>query len=95
MTEQELLEQLAEVDLDWQFAKKKLVDARKPLIEIEDEIIELKIKKDSLTEKLRVFKATDKVQPLSIKELEIQRFRKENPEVCAWARERDSKLGKK
>jgi hypothetical protein len=90
MNEQELLAQLAEVDLNWLEAKRKLAQAKKMWTDTETEIIELKLKRDNLTEALRVFRKTDPIQPPSLRDLEIERFRKDNPEVCALAKERDS-----
>ena len=91
MTEAELLQQLSEVDFDWQKAKRELARAKKLWTDIETNLIELKLRKESIMENLRVFNNTSPIQPPSLRELEIERFRKNNPEICTFAKERDIK----
>jgi hypothetical protein len=89
MSEEEILSQLEEAELDWIEAKRKIAFSKKLLMHAETLLIEIKFRKDNLTEALRVFRNTTPIQPLSLRELEIERFRKDNPEVCAFAKERD------
>lgn len=89
-TEEKILQQIEEVDLDLLDSKRKLAQAKRLWTDTETEIIELKLKKDRLIEVLRVFRNTSPVQPPSIRDLEIERFRRDNPEVCAEAKERDT-----
>ena len=88
-TEDKILQELEEVELDLKDAKRKLAVVKKLWMNEETKIIDLKLHKDNLIEALRVFKNISPIQPLSIRDLEIERFRKDNPEVCAFAKERD------
>ena len=89
MTEQELLDQLETIEYSYLSAKRKLIEIQKQYADIETLLIELKINKEKLTEELRVFRKTNASQPLSLRDLEIEKFRKNNPELCQWASERD------
>lgn len=89
MTEDQLIKQLAEVEQAWQHAKKRLAAAKKLLTDSETQIIELSIEKDRLIEALRVHRNTTIIQPVSLRQLEIERFRKDYPEVCALVKDRD------
>lgn len=88
--EEILLKQLEEIEYDLNEAKRKLAVAKKLCMHAETQVIDFKLVKDNLLESLRVFKNTNPIQPLTLRELEIERFRKDNPEVCAKIRERDS-----
>ncbi len=89
MTEAELLKQLDDINYDWNEAKRKLAYAKKQLIEIESNMIEISLRRDKAQEALRMFKLTTPIQPLTIRELDIEKFRENNAEVCEFARERD------
>jgi len=94
MTEQEILDQIEEVEHDRKNAKRKLASAKKLLMDMETKIIELNLQKAKLMEDLRVFKLTSIIQPKTPYELEIERFRQNNPEICAFAKDRDTFKGK-
>ena len=90
MTEQELMEDLKNADLSWKNAKIKLSRANKVVTDIESDMVEIKLRKDNLIEALRVFRLRSPIQPLTLHELEIERFRKNNPEICKFAKDRDA-----
>jgi predicted methyltransferase len=97
-TEQDFLNELAELDKVWLFAKKKLAEAKKLLMENETRIIELKLQKDRLTEELRIFRNTSvECQLASSRDIEVASFKERNPEVCKMANDRDEQIrtGKK
>ena len=57
MTEQELLDKLAEAELDWNDAKRRLTAAKKLWTEAETKCINTKLHKERLEESLRVLRA--------------------------------------
>jgi hypothetical protein len=56
MTEQELLDQLAEAELNWNEAKRKLAVAKKLWTHAETLCIDSKLQKERVEEALRVFR---------------------------------------
>lgn len=90
-TEQELMNGLAEAEKELHDAKRALAEAKKRWTDAETNVISAKLKKDRIKEELRVYrKTTPKYEP-DQRDLDIERFREENPELCEWARERDAK----
>ena len=57
MTEQEMLNELAEADKELHDAKRLLADARRRWTEAETTVINAKLHKDRIAEKLRIFRA--------------------------------------
>jgi hypothetical protein len=57
MTEQELLDKLAEAELDWLDAKRRLTAAKKLWTDAETKCIDTKLHKERLEESLRVLRA--------------------------------------
>jgi hypothetical protein len=88
-TEQELIDKLAEADKDWLDAKRKLADAKKRWTEAETQLVDASIHKDRVKEELRVHRATTPRHELTHRDLEIERFRLDNPEIVEFAKERD------
>lgn len=89
MTEQELIDKLAEADREVTDAKKALAEAKKRWTDTETNLISAKINRDRIRESLRVHRSiTPRYEP-DLRDLDIERFRKDNPELCEWARERD------
>lgn len=89
-----LLEKIANLELDKRNTKLKMVRLQKEITERETELIEIMLEIDKTAEDLRVFRATTPIQPKTLHELEIEKFRADNPEVVAFAKERDNKIGK-
>lgn len=93
-TEQEILERLVVAQGEYEQAQKSLARAKKIVITAETEAVNCKIVLDQIKEELRVHRATiPSTHPeISQRELEIEKFRQDNPEIVAFAKERD--LGK-
>ena len=89
MTEQELINKLAEADREVTDAKKALAEAKKRWTDAETNLISAKINRDRIKEDLRVYRRTTVRYDPDARDLEIERFRKDNPEVVEWARQRD------
>lgn len=91
MTEQELINKLAEAEREVVDAKKALAEAKKRWTDAETNLITAKINRDRTKESLRVYRnVTVKYDPDS-RDLEIERFRADNPELVEWARLRDQR----
>lgn len=90
-TEKELVDKLAEAEKEMAEAKKALAEAKRRWTDAETDLISAKINRDRIKEDLRVYrKVTVRYDPDS-RDLEIERFRKDNPELVEWARQRDQR----
>jgi hypothetical protein len=89
MNEKELVNKLAEAEREVVDAKKALAEAKRRWTDAETDLISAKIQRDRAKEELRVYRnVTPKYDPDN-RDLEIERFRRDNPELVEWARERD------
>jgi hypothetical protein len=89
MTEQEIIEKLALADKEVQDAKKALADARRRWTDAETNLISAKLHWERTKEELRVHRNTVPRSDPSRRDQEVEQFRKDNPEIVQWARERD------
>jgi hypothetical protein len=92
VNEQQLAELLINAELTLAEAKEELAKAKMVWLDAETEVVNARIARDRALENLRVFRNTDPNIPPDAREMEIQRFRKANPEVVEFAKERDLKL---
>ena len=90
-TEQEILERLAVAQREYEYARQRLIGAKKTVVVAETESINHKIHMEKIEEELRVHRATTMSAHPEIESrvLEIDQFRQDNPEVCAMAKQRD------
>lgn len=88
-SEQEIIEQLEKAEVNFKETKLALAKARSLVMETETSTIEAKLYRDSLKEKLRVHRNTVPRVELTRRDLEIQKFREEWPDLVEWAKERD------
>lgn len=90
MTEQELLDALAQADNVYEEAKAKMAKVKRAWLDAETVVIEAKLERERIREELRVFRgaSTTVIRPNS-RTQEIEEFRERNPEVVEFARERD------
>ncbi len=88
-TEKELVDKLAEAEREVVDAKKALAEAKKRWTDAETDLISAKITRDRIKEELRVYRKTTPKYDPDQRDLDIERFRKDNPELCEWARQRD------
>lgn len=90
-TEQEILERLAVAQREYEHAQKSLARAKKVLIAAETETINHKLHLDRIKEELRVHRATiPSTHPeIELRDIEIDKFRQDHPEIVAFAKERD------
>lgn len=91
MTEQELIKKLAEADREVVDAKKALAEAKKRWTDAETDLITAKITRERIKEELRVYRNVTVRYDPDGRDLEIERFRKDNPELVEWARQRDQR----
>lgn len=93
MDKEKIQEQLAEADREIKEAKSLLAQKRKEWTEAETALIHAKLKKERLTEALRINRATvpSSNPELSLRDQDIQAFREKYPELCEWAKDRDIK----
>ena len=89
MTEQELIDKLAEADKEWLDAKRKLAEAKRRWTEAETQLVNASVHRDRVKEELRVHHNTTVRHEPSRRDEEIAEFRKNNPEVCELAKLRD------
>jgi hypothetical protein len=96
MTDQEklILQKIKDSEEEQVIARRTMARLELELIKAETKLIEVNLQTERLYEELRVYRNTSPVQPPSLHELEIERFRKDNPAVVAFAKERDEKRGK-
>lgn len=88
-SEQELLSKLAEAEKELHDARNSLADAKRKWTAAETNVISAKLHRDRVKEELRVHRnTTPKYEPTPA-DLDLQRFRDENPELMEWIRERD------
>lgn len=87
--EVDLLDQIKKAETEHQHAKSKLAKAKRDLTNAETDLINTKLHVARLREQLRVYRNTTPRNDLSARDLEIQKFREEYPELCEWARQRD------
>ena len=89
-TEEELLQQLAEAEKEYEQAKKALARAKRLILSAETEVINRKIQLEKIQETVRVFKCTSPSNPeITLHQQEIIRFREDHPELVEFAKERD------
>jgi len=86
-----LLSKLAEAEKSLHEARNALADAKRKWTAAETEVISAKIHRDRVKEELRVYRITTPRYEQSPQDVDLERFRKENPELMEWVRERDSK----
>ena len=90
-TEKELLGKLAEAEKELDDARRALTDARKRWTDAETDVISAKLNKERIKEEIRVHRNTTPSYEPTSEELELERFRRDNPELMQWVRERDKK----
>jgi hypothetical protein len=89
--ENELLSKLAEAEKELHEARNALAEAKKKWTTAETNVISAKINRDRVREELRVYRNTTPRYEPDAQDLDLERFRKENPELMEWIRERDGK----
>jgi uncharacterized protein YdiU (UPF0061 family) len=93
MKEQELVSKLDEAEDELKLAQRALAEAKKRWTDAETLVIDCKIHRDRMKNKLRDFRAvTPKYEPTKRDE-DIEQYRKNNPEVVEMARQRDLNRG--
>jgi len=95
MNEKELLQEIAVAEQEYQDAKKALAEAKRKWVDAETEVIHAKLKKERLVEELRINRNTvpPETPVMEQRELDIERFRQDHPELVEWARQRDGIKG--
>lgn len=89
MNEQEILAAIAKADKDFAAAKEKLSRAKRVWLDAETIVIETKLARDRLRERLRVYRNITPTHILDLRELDIEGFRERNPGMVEFARQRD------
>ncbi len=92
---QELLDKIKQQEHLLNWARREVSILSKAVVDAETFLIETKLKYEAFQEELRVFNNTSSIQPISLYEKEIETFRKNNPEICLFAKERDINKGVK
>src|SRR5271163_1348479 len=86
----ELQDKLTECNQELSIAKKRLSDLQKKMNECESNFIAAKINQEKAFASLTAFESiTPKDNDFTLRELEIEKFRQDNPETVAMARQRD------
>lgn len=88
-SEQELLNKLAEAEKELHDARNSLADAKRKWTDAETNVISAKLHRDRVKEELRVHRNTTPKYDPTPQDLDLQRFRDDNPELMEWIRERD------
>jgi hypothetical protein len=89
MTEQELLQQLAEAKKEYERLVRVQAAAKKRLMETETVLIEAKLHKERAEEALEKYRLTVPKYDPSQRDLEVEKFQQDHPELCEWAKQRD------
>lgn len=89
MIKQDLENLISELELDKRIAKRRLAETRRAVTEAETKLIDISIAYDRAKEELRVFIATSPIREKTLHDLEIDKFREDNPEIVEFARKRD------
>ena len=89
--ENELLSKLAEAETSLYEARNALAEAKRKWTTAETEVISAKLNRDRVKEELRVHRNTTPKYDPDARDLDIIRFREDNPELMRWVRERDAK----
>lgn len=90
-TENELLSKLAEAEKELYEARNALSEAKKKWTAAETNVISAKLNRDRVKEELRIHRNTTPRYEPDARELDLERFREEHPELMEWIRERDAK----
>ena len=90
-SQQDLVDAIAELDLEISLTRKKLNEIQKDLNNTESDLISAKLKKEELIDQLRRMKAEDINQPLTYREMDIAAFREKLPTILASLEEKDKK----
>lgn len=93
-TEQEIVAELAEAEKEWLDAKRSQAAAKKRWTESETKLVNVSVHMSRLKEELRVLRNRNPIQDPTLRELEIEKFRKDNPEIVEYAKLRDQEKGK-
>ena len=81
MTEEELVVNIENIDIELKNAKLALAAAKRAAVDAESIYIEMKLKKERLVEELRVCRATKVNRELTHQEKDVERFKKALPEL--------------
>lgn len=90
MTENDILTLLATAEKELVEAKANLTKARRAVTDAESKVIETKLNRDRAKESLRVFRNRTPKHVPERRDLEIEQFRIDHPELVEWARKRDA-----
>lgn len=95
MNEQEILAAIEAADKEYADAKRAFMDAKRKVLDCETELLNAKLRKERLVEELRINRNTvpSATPEKSLRDLDLERFRAEHPELVEWARQRDLKRG--
>jgi hypothetical protein len=88
-TEQELLDKLAAAETEVTESKHLLAEAKKRWTDAETKLISANVYRDNVREELRLHRNTVPRHEPTRRDIEIEEFRKNNPEVVELARLRD------
>ena len=72
-------------------ARSALAEAKRKWTAAETDVISAKLNRDRVKEELRVHRNTTPRYEPDSRDLDIIRFREDNPELMEWMRERDEK----
>ena len=81
MTEEELVVNIENIDIELKNAKLALAAAKRAAVDAESIYIEIKLKKERLVEELRVCRAAKVNRELTHQEKDVERFKKALPEL--------------
>lgn len=95
MNEQGLMDELAKADAEHLEAKRKLAVAKRLCTHAETQVIETALNKERMAEKLRAFRARSMNRPLTLLQMEIEKFREDYPDLVEFARLRDAEKAKR
>jgi hypothetical protein len=87
--EQLLLNRVKELTSQKNDTKKRLIQAKKDMLDNETRLIEIAIELSNQEELLRVYYATTVKPEITAREKEIASFTERNSEIVAWAKNRD------
>lgn len=81
LNESELNNEILKCDNEIEIARKNISSIKKILINAESDLISAKLRKDNYVDQVRILKARNIIQPLTLREIEIEKFKIALPDL--------------
>ena len=89
--EEKLIQQIKETQQDFEMVGKEIKTAKAKIVEMEDRLIEISIKREKLLNALEDYRNITVSKTISERDQYLAEFRERNPELMDYIKTRDAK----